>query len=55
MPPEKPASGSSLGWLRRARSDLALARAPLPQDALYNELCFHAQPPAAKGPGDKSE
>ncbi len=43
MPPEKPAPGSSLDWLRRARSDLALARAPLPQDALYNELCFHAQ------------
>ena len=43
MPPEKPAPGSPLDWLRRARSDLALACAPLPQDALYNELCFHAQ------------
>lgn len=43
MPPEPPPPGSSLDWLRRARSDLALACIPLPPDVLYHELCFHAQ------------
>ena len=41
--PEQPQPGSSSDWLRRARSDLALARIPLPPDVLYGELCFHAQ------------
>jgi len=43
MLPEKPEPGSPADWLRRARSDLALACASLPPDVLYNELCFHAQ------------
>jgi len=43
MPPETPAAGSSADWLRRARSDLALAGVPMPAGVLYNELCFHAQ------------
>ncbi len=43
MPPDQPTPGSATDWLRRARSDLALASVPLPQGALYNELCFHAQ------------
>lgn len=43
MPPEQPAPGSPADWLRHARSDLALARVPLPQDTLYSELCYHAQ------------
>jgi HEPN domain-containing protein len=43
MPPERPAPGSAADWLRRARSDLSLASVTLPQDVLYNELCFHAQ------------
>ena len=30
-------------WLRRARSDLGLARITLPRDVVYNDLCFHAQ------------
>jgi len=34
--------------LRRARSDLALAKAPLPTDVLYADLCFHAQQAAEK-------
>jgi HEPN domain-containing protein len=42
-PTRKPRPGSSADWLGRARSDLGLAGAPLPQDVLYNELCFHAQ------------
>ncbi len=40
---DKPIPGSAADWLRRARSDLALASVPLPRDVLYNELCFHAQ------------
>ena len=43
MLPEKPSPGSAADWLRRARSDLALACAPLPPDVLHSELCFHAQ------------
>ena len=43
MPSEKAGPGSAADWLRRARSDLALASLPLPADVLYNDLCFHAQ------------
>lgn len=35
--------GSSADWLLRAKSDLSLASVPLPQNVLYNDLCFHAQ------------
>lgn len=48
MPREKAQPGSAADWLRRARSDLALARLPLPIDVLYNDLCFHAQQAAEK-------
>lgn len=48
MPPDKPTPGSAADWLRRARSDLALASITLPRDVLYNELCFHAQQGAEK-------
>lgn len=43
MPPDQPTPGSAIDWLRRARSDLALACAPRLPDVLYNDLCFHAQ------------
>jgi HEPN domain-containing protein len=43
MRPSKPRPGSAADWLRRARSDLALASISLPPDVLYNDLCFHAQ------------
>jgi HEPN domain-containing protein len=43
MPSEKPEPGTAADWLRHAKSDLALANVPLPQDVLYSELCFHAQ------------
>lgn len=43
MPPDKAGPGSAADWLRRARSDLALASLPLPAGVLYNDLCFHAQ------------
>ena len=35
--------GSASDWLARAKSDLAIAKAPLPEGALYEDLCFHAQ------------
>jgi HEPN domain-containing protein len=35
-------------WLRIARADLALAEVSLPEDALYELLCFHAQQAAEK-------
>ena len=47
-PPRRP--GSSADWLRYARADLALARVRLPQDGLYELLCFHAQQAAGKEP-----
>ena len=48
MPFESRLPGSSFDWLRRARSDLALAKMPLPDGALYEDLCFHAQQAAEK-------
>lgn len=48
MPPEKPVPGSPVDWLVRSRSDLAMAKAPLPQGVLYEDLCFHAQQAAEK-------
>ena len=42
MPPELQ-SGSPEDWLRRARSDLALARGRLRKSILAEDLCFHAQ------------
>jgi len=41
--PRKPPTGSAADWLRRAKSDLSIAKAPLPDGALYEDLCFHAQ------------
>jgi HEPN domain-containing protein len=46
--PHKQIPGSSGDWMVRARSDLALAKTPLPEDALYEDLCFHAQQAAEK-------
>ena len=48
MPQDRPAPGTAQDWLARARSDLALARLPLPQGAFYEDLCFHAQQAAEK-------
>lgn len=48
MPPEGSIPGSSTDWLARARSDLAIARMPLPEQAMYEDLCFHAQQAAEK-------
>jgi HEPN domain-containing protein len=35
-------------WLQNARGDLSMARVPLPEDATYEMLCFHAQQAAEK-------
>lgn len=48
MPPHENAPGSAADWLIRAKSDLAIAKAPLPEGALYEDLCFHAQQAAEK-------
>jgi len=38
----------ALEWLRYAKADLALASISLPANALYEQLCFHAQQAAEK-------
>ena len=48
MPRESGIPGSPRDWLRRARSDLALAKVALPAGVLYEDLCFHAQQAAEK-------
>lgn len=48
MPQDRPVPGSAGDWLARADGDLALARAPLPEGAFYEDLCFHAQQAAEK-------
>jgi len=48
VPHEQPVPGSPADWLLRARSDLAIAKAPLPEGAVYEDLCFHAQQAAEK-------
>lgn len=48
MPPDRPVPGSPEDWLAYARRDLAMARAPLPDGAAYENLCFHAQQAAEK-------
>jgi len=48
MPHDRPVPGSAEDWLARAEGDLALARAPLPEGAFYEDLCFHAQQAAEK-------
>lgn len=48
MPQDRPVPGSAGDWLARARGDLAIARVPLPEQAFYEDLCFHAQQAAEK-------
>ena len=47
-PPDRAKPGSPSDWIARARGDLALARAPLPEGGFYEDLCFHAQQAAEK-------
>ena len=48
MTQDRPIPGSPQDWLTRAKGDLALASAPLPEGAFYEDLCFHAQQAAEK-------
>jgi HEPN domain-containing protein len=48
VPQGRPIPGSPQAWLARARGDLAPARAPLPEEGFYVDLCFHAQQAAEK-------
>ena len=48
MQQDRPIPGSPQDWLARAKSDLTLARLPLPEGAFYEDLCFHAQQAAEK-------
>jgi len=48
MPINVPEPGSAADWLRYARSDLALSKAPRSGDILFETLCFHAQQAAEK-------
>jgi HEPN domain-containing protein len=48
MPPDRQVPGSAADWLARAKGDLAIARAPLPEGAFYEDLCFHTQQAAEK-------
>jgi HEPN domain-containing protein len=50
MPPEQRDSADPKDWLRRARSNLALARQGtlLGDEVLYEDLCFDAQQAAEK-------
>ena len=43
MPFEDEARHAAKAWLRRARSNLALARQGKPSDAVWEDLCFDAQ------------
>jgi len=48
MPDKELIPGSSADWINRAKADLALARVPLPEGAMFEDLCFHAQQAAEK-------
>ena len=48
MPRDPTSLGSAEDWLKRAKSDLSLAKAPKPPDALWEDVCFHAQQAAEK-------
>lgn len=44
----QPEPGSVADWMRLARSDLAVAKGPLPEGALPGVSCYHAQQAAEK-------
>jgi len=48
VPPRRRIPGAPSDWLRRAKSDLVLAKTPLPSGAFYEDLAFHAQQAAEK-------
>ena len=48
MQQDRPRLGSAADWLSREKGDLAIARAPLPDGAFYEDFCFHIQQAAEK-------
>lgn len=48
MPHDSKKIGTSRDWLRRAKSNLARARQPKPEEVLWEDLCFDAQQAAEK-------
>ena len=48
LPGDRGVPGSPEDWLARAEGNLAIASAPLPEGAFYEDLCFHAQQAAEK-------
>jgi HEPN domain-containing protein len=48
MPPDRSTIGSPDDWLKRARSNLARARLPKLDEALWEDYCFDAQQAAEK-------
>lgn len=46
--PHDPALGSANEWLKRARSNLALARQPRTEEIYWEDLCFETQQAAEK-------
>ena len=48
MPRESGDAHLPAHWMRNARGDMAMARIDLPEDATYEQLCFHAQQAAEK-------
>lgn len=48
MPPDTKDLGTPEEWLKRARSNLAIAKQPKPEDVYWEDLCFEAQQAAEK-------
>ena len=48
MPLDNKQAGTAIDWLARAKGDLAIAAADLPEGAFLEDLCFHAQQAAEK-------
>ena len=48
MPPDEPVRGTPQEWLRRAKSNLARAKQPKPEEALWEDLCFDTEQAAEK-------
>lgn len=46
--PDDAAKGAPHEWLRRAQSNLALAKQPKPDEALWEDLCFDTEQAAEK-------
>lgn len=48
MPRDLSELGTSRDWLKRARSNLARAKQPKPEEVLWEDLCFDTQQAAEK-------